>query len=301
MPTGQSDGSLSPGDTDLCHVDKTSEHRSWRLMRINDFIILESRYPISKWLVLHIQLYLHAGKHTGYRQTLCYLHILLKYAHIQMAMKPFPKPSFVDHMGPSYNQEQVPHESQGWCTSPVLKAVNGWLMSEWNIGSCGSNLNLYIKIPKLLSHQFLIHQTKFLMVSLCHTEQRLGTSRATSEFITLIDCSPHTALPSGQFILSASLPGGFLQCFWPVLRLISAAWKRWGLPDGNTTLVPLLCNPKLWFTDQLHKAVTFSLTHLLLACFFSLSCVLHSQFAFLGLVFQRNSLDSSPLFQGLNT
>lgn len=208
MPTGQSDGSLSPGDTDLCHVDKTSEHRSWRLMRINDFIILESRYPISKWLVLHIQLYLHAGKHTGYRQTLCYLHILLKYAHIQMAMKPFPKPSFVDHMGPSYNQEHVPHESQGWCTSPVLRVVNGWLMSEWNIGSCGSNLNLYIKIPKLLSHQFLIHQTKFLMVSLCHTEQRLG------------DFSGHFWVYNFDWLFSTHC-----FAFWPVHSVCFSAWR----------------------------------------------------------------------------
>lgn len=287
------------------HADRTSEHRSWRLMRTNDFILLESRYPISKWLVLHLQLYLHAGKHTGYREMLCYLHILFKYAHIQMAMKPFPKPSLVNHMGPSYNQEHVPRETQGWCTSPVLRAVNGWLMSEWNTGSCGGNLNLYVKIPIIAVTPILNPSNKipYGVSVLNGTEARGLLGPLLSLSITLIDCSPHTALPSGQFILSASLPGGFLQCFWPVLRLIPAAWKRWGLPDGNTTLVPhpLLCNSKLWSTDQLHKAVTFSLTHLLLACFFSLSCVLHSQIVFLGLVFQRNSPDSRPLFQGLNT
>lgn len=267
-------------------------------MRINDFILLESRYPISKWLALYIQLWIHAGKHIGSRQMLCYLHILLKYAHIQMAVKPFPKPSLLEHMGPLYNQEHIPHETQGWCTSPVLRAVNGRLMSKWNRGSCGGNLNLCIKILIIAVTPILSLSNKIPYgVSVPYgTEARGLLGPLLSLSITLIDRAPHTALLSGQFILSASLPGSFLQCFWPVPRLIPAAWKCWRLPDGNTSLVPypLLCTSKLWSTDQLLKAVTFSLTHFFLACFFSLSCVLHSLFVFLGFVFQRNSLDSSP-------
>lgn len=190
-----------PGDAGLCHVDKTIEHRSWRLIRINDFILLESSYPISKWLVLHIQLlHIHAGKHIGSRQTLCYLHILLKYAHIQMAVKPFPKPSLLEHMGPLYNQEHVPHETQGWCAPLVLREVNGRLMSEWNMGICGGNLNLCIKIPIIAVTPILNLSNKIPYgVSVPYgTEARGLLGPLLSLSITLIDRAPHTALLSGQ-------------------------------------------------------------------------------------------------------
>lgn len=210
----------------------------------------------------------------------------------------FPNLLFWSTRGSPYNQEYVSHETQGWCASPVLRVVNGRLMSEWNTGSCGGNLNLCIKILITVVTPILNLSNKIPYgVSVPYRTEAWGLlGPLLSLSITLIDGAPPTALISGQFILSASLPGSFLQCFWPVPRLIPAALKLWGLPDGNTSLVPhpLLCNSKLWSSDQLLKAVTFSLTHFFLACFFSLSCVLHSQFVFLGFVFQRNSLDSSP-------
>lgn len=122
-----------------------------------------------------------------------------------MAMKPFPKLSFLEHMGPPYKQEHVPHETQGWCASPVLRAVIGRLMSEWNTGSCGSNLNLCIKIPIIAAKPIhnLSNKIPYGVSVPYRTEARGLLGPLLSLSITLIDTLLHTLLciPASSFCL----------------------------------------------------------------------------------------------------
>ena len=83
--------------------------------------------------------------------------------------------------------------------------VNGRLMSEWNTGSCGGNLNLCIKIPIIAVTPILNPSNKIPYgVSVPNrTEARGLLGPLLSLSITLIDHVPHTALlsPASSFCL----------------------------------------------------------------------------------------------------
>lgn len=152
-------------------------------------------------------------------------------------------------------------------------------MSEWNTGSCYSNLNPYIK-KLTISVKPILHplrkKKKTVLVFLCHMKQRLQTSAGHfCVSLQLWFTMPNSLLCMAcQSLLPAPPLGASEQC--------SGLYQQpGGFPlQGKYLRCPILsCTTPS--TGQLFKAVTSSLTHLLLACFLSLSWVPNSQFLFL--------------------
>lgn len=160
-----------------------------------------------------------------------------------MAMKPFPKP-FLEHTGPPYNQEHIPHETQGWCASPVLRAVNGRLMREWNTGSCGSNLNFCIKIPIIAATPILNLSNKIPYgVSVPFGTEAQGLLRPfLSLSITLIETLLHTLLciPASSFCLLLCL-GAFSSASDQCPGLYQQLENAGGFLMGTQLWFPILC------------------------------------------------------------